>query len=240
MEDDVEGILFGDDAAGRGALGARPVEEAQVQTGSAGSDSDAGSDDFEIVIGGGDEPAGGSAAPRPAAASTTVPGASSAGAPRPGVDMSAVGQIGGVSLFDVDLDDPAAAAAGGFADRPWRKPGADVTDYFNYGFTETTWKQYCAKQRALRDEYSGRASAGSASGARGDRGERERSRERMRDISRERRRAPRDARRDERDDRPSRPGRPEPDRPSRPGRPEPDRPSRSGGRSSSRSSRSRR
>ena len=27
--------------------------------------------------------------------------------------------------------------------------GADITDYFNYGFTEETWQQYCEKQRRL-------------------------------------------------------------------------------------------
>lgn len=30
--------------------------------------------------------------------------------------------------------------------------GADVTDYFNYGFTEETWKAYCEKQRKMRGE----------------------------------------------------------------------------------------
>lgn len=30
--------------------------------------------------------------------------------------------------------------------------GADITDYFNYGFTEDTWKQYCEKQRRMRME----------------------------------------------------------------------------------------
>lgn len=35
-------------------------------------------------------------------------------------------------------------------DKPWRKPGADITDYFNYGFNEDTWKAYCEKQRKLR------------------------------------------------------------------------------------------
>ena len=30
--------------------------------------------------------------------------------------------------------------------------GADITDYFNYGFTEETWKAYCEKQRILRVE----------------------------------------------------------------------------------------
>jgi pre-mRNA 3'-end-processing factor FIP1 len=31
-------------------------------------------------------------------------------------------------------------------EKPWNKPGADVTDYFNYGFNETTWKEYCNMQ----------------------------------------------------------------------------------------------
>ena len=37
-------------------------------------------------------------------------------------------------------------------DKPWRKPGADITDYFNYGFNEETWINYCMKQRRLRAE----------------------------------------------------------------------------------------
>lgn len=36
-------------------------------------------------------------------------------------------------------------------DKPWLKPGADITDYFNYGFTEKTWMKYCEQQRANRD-----------------------------------------------------------------------------------------
>ena len=32
--------------------------------------------------------------------------------------------------------------------------GADLSDYFNYGFTEETWKQYCEKQRKTRYEVS--------------------------------------------------------------------------------------
>lgn len=31
-------------------------------------------------------------------------------------------------------------------DRPWTKPGANVSDYFNYGFNETSWRAYCAMQ----------------------------------------------------------------------------------------------
>ena len=30
--------------------------------------------------------------------------------------------------------------------------GADISDYFNYGFTEEIWVQYCDRQRRLRAE----------------------------------------------------------------------------------------
>lgn len=60
-----------------------------------------------------------------------------------GVDLNAVGTIDGVELFDVDLD--------GVEDKPWRKPGADLTDYFNYGFNETIWRAYCQRQKMLRE-----------------------------------------------------------------------------------------
>lgn len=30
--------------------------------------------------------------------------------------------------------------------------GADITDYFNYGFTEETWRLYCEKQRKMKAE----------------------------------------------------------------------------------------
>ena len=37
-------------------------------------------------------------------------------------------------------------------DKPWRRPGTDTTDYFNYGFDEFTWASYCLKQDTLRKE----------------------------------------------------------------------------------------
>ena len=37
-------------------------------------------------------------------------------------------------------------------DKPWRKPGADITDYFNYGFNESTWLGYTERQRRMRME----------------------------------------------------------------------------------------
>jgi len=37
-------------------------------------------------------------------------------------------------------------------DKPWRRPGTDMTDYFNYGFDEFTWASYCLKQETLRKD----------------------------------------------------------------------------------------
>ena len=39
-------------------------------------------------------------------------------------------------------------------DKPWRRPGSDITDFFNYGFDEFTWASYCLKQDSLRKEVS--------------------------------------------------------------------------------------
>ena len=50
-------------------------------------------------------------------------------------------------IYDLDLAQ--------MEDRPWRKPGADITDYFNYGFTEETWNLYCERQKKLRTEFAG-------------------------------------------------------------------------------------
>ncbi|KAI8929823.1 hypothetical protein BC831DRAFT_442201 [Entophlyctis helioformis] len=78
-------------------------------------------------------------APGSAAAAAAV-----AAGGKPGVDFNAVAKYEGKDLFDVELES--------FEDKPWRKPGADITDYFNYGFNEQTWNAYCSKQRAMRDE----------------------------------------------------------------------------------------
>lgn len=59
-----------------------------------------------------------------------------------GIDLDGVGAIGDVSIYDFDINT--------VEDKPWRKPGADITDYFNYGFNEETWIAYCEKQRQLR------------------------------------------------------------------------------------------
>lgn len=40
------------------------------------------------------------------------------------------------------------------SDKPWRNPGTDISDYFNYGFDEFTWALYASKQQAMRNEYN--------------------------------------------------------------------------------------
>ncbi|KAK5079037.1 hypothetical protein LTS08_003813 [Lithohypha guttulata] len=47
---------------------------------------------------------------------------------------------------DLDNDFPTESL------KPWRKPGADVTDYFNYGFDEFTWASYCLKKQNMPKE----------------------------------------------------------------------------------------
>ena len=36
-------------------------------------------------------------------------------------------------------------------ERPWAKPGANLSDYFNYGFDEQTWRVHCAMQKEGRE-----------------------------------------------------------------------------------------
>jgi hypothetical protein len=50
------------------------------------------------------------------------------------------------SSFDIEIDS--------LEDKPWRKPGANLQDWFNYGFNEETWREYCIMQRQVRGELS--------------------------------------------------------------------------------------
>ncbi|KAB5539697.1 hypothetical protein PHYPO_G00092000 [Pangasianodon hypophthalmus] len=61
-------------------------------------------------------------------------------------------KVRGVALVAVDsiIGTPALEVDEELEEKPWRKPGADLSDYFNYGFNEDTWKAYCDKQRRLR------------------------------------------------------------------------------------------
>lgn len=62
-------------------------------------------------------------------------------------DFEGVGTINGVAAHEFSIDS--------LEDKPWRKPGADITDYFNYGFNEETWRSYCERQKRFRVAESG-------------------------------------------------------------------------------------
>lgn len=50
------------------------------------------------------------------------------------------------TAYDIDIE--------ALADKPWRRAGADISDYFNYGFNERTWVVRAAamlRSRALSD-----------------------------------------------------------------------------------------
>ncbi|OZC09586.1 hypothetical protein X798_03279 [Onchocerca flexuosa] len=70
------------------------------------------------------------------------------------LDIDGTPTINGEPIYDLDLAQ--------MEERPWRKPGADITDYFNYGFCEETWNTYCERQRKLRSEYGTQASINKA------------------------------------------------------------------------------
>jgi hypothetical protein len=63
------------------------------------------------------------------------------------ININGIGEFNGQSIIKIDIDQ--------LEDKPWLKPGADITDFFNYGFTEATWRAYCIKQKELRGEFGG-------------------------------------------------------------------------------------
>ncbi|ORY79913.1 Fip1 motif-domain-containing protein [Protomyces lactucae-debilis] len=64
----------------------------------------------------------------------------------PNVDIHAIAQLDGKSILEIDLE--------ALEHKPWRQEGADITDYFNYGFDEFTWTAYVNKQKQIRSEYT--------------------------------------------------------------------------------------
>ncbi|CAL5402116.1 unnamed protein product [Camellia sinensis] len=48
------------------------------------------------------------------------------------------------TIFDVDVDS--------FEEKPWRLPGIDISDFFNFGLNEENWKDYCKQLEQLRLE----------------------------------------------------------------------------------------
>lgn len=51
------------------------------------------------------------------------------------------GILDGHSILEVDIS--------AMAEKQWRLPGADISDWFNYGFDEISWEAYCYRRRDL-------------------------------------------------------------------------------------------
>uniref|UniRef100_A0A0P4W519 Putative polyadenylation factor i complex subunit fip1 n=1 Tax=Rhodnius neglectus TaxID=72488 RepID=A0A0P4W519_9HEMI len=62
-------------------------------------------------------------------------------------EFESIGSINGIAAHEFSID--------ALEEKPWRKPGADITDYFNYGFNEETWRAYCERQKQMRVHESG-------------------------------------------------------------------------------------
>lgn len=62
------------------------------------------------------------------------------------LDIDAIGTLDGQPIVQF----PPSS----FADKPWRRPGADLSDYFNYGLDEFTWMAYCNRQDKLRAHFT--------------------------------------------------------------------------------------
>ncbi|CAN1318537.1 FIP1[V]-like protein, partial [Linum perenne] len=48
------------------------------------------------------------------------------------------------TIFEVDIDN--------FEEKPWKYPGVDITDFFNFGLNEESWKDYCRQLEQHRLE----------------------------------------------------------------------------------------
>lgn len=48
------------------------------------------------------------------------------------------------TILDVNID--------AFEQKPWRRPGVDITDFFNFGFDEQSWKDYCNSVDQFRQQ----------------------------------------------------------------------------------------
>ncbi|CCH40591.1 Pre-mRNA polyadenylation factor FIP1 [Wickerhamomyces ciferrii] len=64
----------------------------------------------------------------------------------PGIELNKVGDYEGKPITSINLQD--------LKEKPWRQPGTDVSEYFNFGFDEFTWTAYCSKQDKLRSDFN--------------------------------------------------------------------------------------
>ncbi|EKM61547.1 uncharacterized protein PHACADRAFT_248228 [Phanerochaete carnosa HHB-10118-sp] len=61
----------------------------------------------------------------------------------PQIDPEAPGTFNGQSILEVDLN--------ALSDKAWRRPGSDISDWFNYGFDEISWEAYCHRRKEMGD-----------------------------------------------------------------------------------------
>ena len=59
----------------------------------------------------------------------------------PTIDPTQPGIIEGRPVYEVDISN--------LSEKGWRKAGADLSDWFNYGFDEISWEAYCYRRRDL-------------------------------------------------------------------------------------------
>lgn len=67
--------------------------------------------------------------------------------PKIDVDAKPIYEPAGKPITQVNIDEDLPEN-----DKPWRRPGTDITDYFNYGFDEFTWALYASKQETIKSE----------------------------------------------------------------------------------------
>lgn len=56
----------------------------------------------------------------------------------PSINPDLPGMLDGRSILEVDLH--------AMTEKPWRRPGSDISDWFNYGFDEISWEAYCYRR----------------------------------------------------------------------------------------------
>lgn len=61
----------------------------------------------------------------------------------PKIELDKDGLLDGRSIYDVDI--------AALESKAWRRPGADLSDWFNYGFDEISWEAYAARRKQLGD-----------------------------------------------------------------------------------------
>lgn len=142
----------GNEAASNRNIAEEEEEERRQRSEAADSDSDSDDDD-DVTVTIGDIKAGSNFNITKQRGNLLAPGAA-AGPEKPKAqgkfsieEFESVGTISGQLAHEFSIDS--------LDDKPWRKPGADITDYFNYGFNEETWRAYCEKQKRMRLHESG-------------------------------------------------------------------------------------